>query len=393
MSSVYVVEGARTPFGSFGKSLKNISSLQLGTITAHEALQRAKVNPEEIGEVVYGNVIHSSIDAAYAARHIALRSDIPETVPAMLVNRLCGSGLQAVISSALSIQTGDAQLALCGGIENMSMSPHSTFNQRFQGQKFGNLQLEDMLLHTLTDQYIGCGMGITAENLAEMYGITREEQDQYALLSHQRAARAISSSRFAEEIIAVAVDEKRKQQLETDELVKPDSTLEQLLALRPSFKKDGTVTAGNSSGINDGAVSLILAGEESVQNKRVKPMSKIVSWAVCGVDPKIMGIGPVPAAQKALAKANLTIGDMDLVEVNEAFASQYLAVEKELGLDREKTNVNGGAIALGHPVGASGARLLLSLSYELRNRGGKYGLASLCIGGGQGIAMIIENVS
>ncbi|MDN4074646.1 thiolase family protein [Fictibacillus terranigra] len=393
MGSVYVVEGARTPFGSFGKSLKNISSLQLGTLTAREALQRAEVTPEEIGDVVYGNVIHSSIDAAYAARHIALSSDIPETVPAMLVNRLCGSGLQAVVSSALSIQTGDAQLALCGGIENMSMSPHVTFNQRFQGQKFGNLQLEDMLLHTLTDQYIGCGMGITAENLAEKYSITREEQDQYSLLSHQRAAKAIRSGRFAEEIVPVVTDGKKKLELENDELVKPDSTLEQLMKLRPSFKKDGTVTAGNSSGINDGAVSLILAGEDSVQSKRVRPLARIVSWAVCGVDPKLMGIGPVPAAQKALDKAGLAVEDMDLVEVNEAFASQYLAVEKELGLDREKTNINGGAIALGHPVGASGARLLLSLSYELRNRGAKYGLASLCIGGGQGIAMIIENVS
>lgn len=393
MNSVYLVDGARTAFGSFGKSLKNVSPLKLGTYTAREALVRSKIDPEDIGDVVYGNVIHSSSDAAYAARHIALQSNIPQSVPAMLVNRLCGSGMQAVISSALSLHMGEAQFALCGGIENMSLSPHSTFKQRFQSQKFGSLEFEDMLLQTLTDQYIGCGMGITAENLAEKYSISREEQDEYALLSHQRAAKAIASGRFSEEIIPVLSDEKRNIQFSTDELVKADSTLEQLAALRPSFKKGGTVTAGNSSGINDGAASLILAGDNAVKNKGVKPLARIVSWAVCGVDPNIMGIGPVPASQLALSKAGLTIADMDRVEINEAFASQYLAVEKELELNREKTNVNGGAIALGHPVGASGARILLSLAYELRNTGSKYGLASLCIGGGQGIAMVIENVS
>ncbi|MDM5338839.1 acetyl-CoA C-acetyltransferase [Fictibacillus enclensis] len=393
MTEVYVVEGARTPFGSFGKSLKNVSPIQMGTLTALEAMKRANIDPAQIGDVVYGNVIHSSIDAAYAARHVALKARVPETVPAMLVNRLCGSGLQAVISSALAIQTGDADLALCGGVENMSKSPHSTFNQRFQGQKFGNLEFEDMLLHTLTDQYIGCGMGITAENLAEKYSIKREEQDEYALLSHQRAAKAIREGRFTQETIPVVIEEKKSLTFTVDELVKPESTLQQLSALRPSFKKDGTVTAGNASGINDGAVSLVLAGEDSVKSKEVKPLARIVSWGISGVDPNIMGIGPVPASQKALAKATLSIEDMDLVEINEAFASQYLAVEKELSLDREKTNVNGGAIALGHPVGASGSRLLLTLAYELRNRGLRYGLASLCIGGGQGIAMIIENVS
>ncbi|RXY98648.1 thiolase family protein [Fictibacillus sp. S7] len=393
MTEVYVVEGARTPFGSFGKSLKNVSPIQMGTLTALEAMKRANIDPAQIGDVVYGNVIHSSIDAAYAARHVVLKAGVPETVPAMLVNRLCGSGLQAVISSALAIQTGDADLALCGGVENMSKSPHSTFNQRFQGQKFGNLEFEDMLLHTLTDQYIGCGMGITAENLAEKYSIKREEQDEYALLSHQRAAKAIREGRFTQETIPVVIEEKKSLTFTVDELVKPESTLQQLSALRPSFKKDGTVTAGNASGINDGAVSLVLAGEDSVKSKQVKPLARIVSWGISGVDPNIMGIGPVPASQKALAKATLSIEDMDLVEINEAFASQYLAVEKELSLDREKTNVNGGAIALGHPVGASGSRLLLTLAYELRNRGLRYGLASLCIGGGQGIAMIIENVT
>ncbi|SDM79335.1 acetyl-CoA C-acetyltransferase [Fictibacillus solisalsi] len=393
MTEVFVVEGARTPFGSFGKSLKSVSTIQMGTLTALEAIKRAKIDPAQIGDVVYGNVIHSSIDAAYAARHVALKAGVPDHVPAMLVNRLCGSGLQAVISSALAIQTGDAGLALCGGIENMSKSPHSSFNQRFQSQKFGNLEFEDMLLHTLTDQYIGCGMGITAENLAEKHSIGREEQDEYALLSHQRAAKAIHEGRFAQETIPVVIDEKKSLTFTVDELVKPDSTLQQLSALRPSFKKDGTVTAGNASGINDGAVSLVLAGEDSVNSNQVKPLARIVSWGISGVDPNIMGIGPVPASQKALAKVNLSIKDMDLVEINEAFATQYLAVEKELSLDREKTNVNGGAIALGHPVGASGSRLLLTLAYELRNRGLRYGLASLCIGGGQGIAMIIENVS
>ncbi|WP_026676880.1 thiolase family protein [Fictibacillus gelatini] len=391
MSAVYMIDGARTAFGSFGKSLKDVATAELGVITAKEAMKRSGVDPQEIGEVVYGNVIHSSRNAPYVARHIALKSGVPIQTPALLVNRLCGSGLQAVISAAITLQHEDAQVALCGGVENMSMSPHVTFNSRFHTQKFGSLQLEDMLLNTLTDEYLGSGMGITAENLARKYEITREEQDEYALLSHKRAAAAIKSGRLSEEIIPVVIG-KEGQEFSRDELVKEDTTLEKLAALKPSFEKGGTVTAGNSSGINDGAVSIILAEERKMKEKKIKPLAKIVSWAVSGVEPSIMGIGPVPAATRALEKAGLSINDIDYVEVNEAFASQYLAVEKELKLNREKTNVNGGAISLGHPVGASGARILLSLAYELRHKGARYGLASLCIGGGQGIAMIIENV-
>ncbi|MFC0188379.1 acetyl-CoA C-acetyltransferase [Fictibacillus aquaticus] len=390
MQSVFLMEGARTAFGAFGKQFKDTSPVTLGSVTALEAIRRANVEPGEIEDVVYGNVIHSTTNAAYVARHIALRSGIPQEVPAMLVNRLCGSGLQAAISSARTIMTGDADITLCGGVDNMSMSPHASFSHRFGGQKYGTLAFEDMLLHTLTDQHIGIGMGITAENLAREYGITREQQDEYAILSQQRAYRAAEAGKFAEEIIGVPV---KKGEALQDESIKGETSSDQLASLRPSFEKDGTVTAGNSSTINDGAATLILAGEKAVYRKNMKPIARIVSWAVSGVDPSVMGIGPVPAIKSALARAGLLLEDMDLVEVNEAFSAQYLAVEKELHLDRERTNINGGAIALGHPVGASGARILLTLSYELRRQRKRYGLASLCIGGGQGIAMIIENVA
>ncbi|MFC7371163.1 acetyl-CoA C-acetyltransferase [Fictibacillus iocasae] len=390
MQSVFLMEGARTAFGAFGKQFKDISPVTLGSVTAVEAMGRAGVEPGEIEDVVYGNVIHSSTNAAYLARHIALRSGVPQEVPAMIVNRLCGSGLQAAVTSASTIMTGDADITLCGGSENMSMSPHASFSHRFGGQKYGALQFEDMLLHTLTDQHIGIGMGITAENLASTYDISRQEQDEYAALSQQRAQKATMEGKFAQEIVGVPV---KSGDAMKDESIRGETTSDQLSLLRPSFDKAGTVTAGNSSTINDGAVSLILAGEKAVFRRNMKPLSRIVSWSVCGVDPSIMGIGPVPAIHSALAKAGLSIEDIDLVEVNEAFSAQYLAVEKELGLDRARTNVNGGAIALGHPVGASGARLLLSLAYELRRQHKRYGVASLCIGGGQGIAMVIENVA
>lgn len=390
MTEVYIVDGARTPFGSFGQSLKDVSATELGTISAVEALKRAKVEPEQIDNVVYGNVIHSSTNAAYVPRHIALKAGIPIETPAMAVNRLCGSGLQAVVTAAQNIKLGDSKISLAGGTENMSQAPHADFKSRFAGAKLGPFQMEDMLQSALTDEYVGCGMGITAENLAKKYNITREEQDEYAKLSHERAEAA--RDKFAEEIVPVEIKTRKGTVLfERDEHIKPDTTLETLAKLKPAFLKDGTVTAGNASGINDGAASVVLASEDALGDR--KPLARIVSWGIAGVEPSIMGIGPVPASQLALKRANLSLDDIDLVEINEAFASQYIAVEKELGLDRSKTNVNGGAIALGHPVGASGARILLSLAYELRRTNKRYGLASLCIGGGQGIAMIIENAN
>ncbi|PWA13175.1 acetyl-CoA C-acyltransferase [Pueribacillus theae] len=390
MKEVYLLDGARTAFGSFGQAFRDVSATELGKVTAIEALKRANVEPSQINQVVYGNVIHSSTSAAYVPRHIALQAGVPIETPVLGVNRLCGSGLQAVVSAAQSILLGEAEFALAGGTENMSQAPHSDFKSRFGGVKLGDLKLVDMLQSALTDEYAGCGMGVTAENLAKKYEISREEQDEYAKLSHERAEAA--REKFAEEIVPVEVKTRKGSiTVDRDEHIKPDTTMETLAKLRPAFLKDGSVTAGNASGINDGAASVVLASGEQIGDR--KPLAKIVSWGIAGVDPTIMGIGPAPASRMALERAGLTLSDIDFVEVNEAFAAQYIAVEKELGLDRSKTNVNGGAIALGHPVGASGARVLLTVAYELRRQGKRYGLASLCIGGGQGIAMIIENVN
>ncbi|MDR7075715.1 acetyl-CoA C-acetyltransferase [Neobacillus niacini] len=391
MTEVYLVDGARTPFTKFGGSFAQTGATELGKTSAIEALRRSNVDPLQIDHVIFGNVIHTEKNASYISRHIGLYSGVPQEVPALTLNRLCGSGLQAVVSAAQHILVGDANIVLAGGAENMSQSPYSTFTQRFAGAKMGNLSFNDMLLETLIDQYTGSGMGLTAEKLAEMYEITREEQDAFAVESNQRAVKAAAA--FQEEIVAVEVKTRKGSLIvREDEHIKPDVNMESLSKLKPSFKKDGTVTAGNASGINDGAVSLVAAGKQAVQKNNLKPIARIVSWAVSGVDPSIMGIGPVPAIQQALDRAKLTLDDMDVIEVNEAFAAQYLAVEKALGLDREKTNVNGGAIALGHPVGASGARVLLSAAYELRRKNARFAVVSLCIGGGQGIAMVIENV-
>jgi acetyl-CoA acyltransferase 2 len=391
MTEVYLVDGARTAFTKFGGSFAQTGVTELGKASAIEALRRSKVDPTQIDHVIYGNVIHTEKNASYLSRHIGLHSGVPKEVPAFSLNRLCGSGLQAVVAATQHILVGDAGIVLAGGAENMSQSPYSNFTQRFGGGKMGNLSFDDMLLETLTDQYTGSGMGLTAEKLAEMYEITREEQDAFAVESNQRAAKATLA--FQEEIVPVEVKTRSGSLLiQEDEHIKSDANMETLSKLKPSFKKGGTVTAGNASGINDGAASLVVAGKQSVQNNNLKPIARIVSWAVTGVDPTIMGIGPVPAIQQALNRAKLTLDDMDVIEVNEAFAAQYLAVEKALGLDRQKTNVNGGAIALGHPVGASGARVLLSAAYELRRRNAQFAVVSLCIGGGQGIAMVIEHV-
>ncbi len=392
MENVYLVNGARTAFGGFGGSFANVYATELGTATAIEALKRAKVKAEDINHVVYGNVIQSSVNAAYLARHIGLKAGVPKEVPALTLNRLCGSGAQAVVTAAQHILLGEADIVLAGGAENMSMAPFANFTQRFNGAKMGNLQFEDMLTATLTDQYTGAGMGMTAEKLAEQYSISREEQDAFAVESHQRAARAKENGVFAEEIIGVEVKNRKGSiVVDKDEHIKPEANTEALAKLRPAFKKDGTVTAGNASGINDGAASVVIAGQVAVDRHGLEPLARIVSWGVAGVDPTVMGIGPVPAIKQALKRANLSLEDIDLFEINEAFAAQYLAVEKELGLSSDKVNVNGGAVALGHPVGVSGTRILLSAAYELKRRGAKYAVASLCIGGGQGIAVVIEN--
>lgn len=393
MKNVYIVDGARTAFTAFGGSFATTDAVQLGTKTAVEALKRANVQPEQVDHVIYGGVITTGANSAYLARHIGLYAGVPKEVPALTLNRLCGSGMQSVVSAAQMIQLGEGDVVLAGGAENMSQSPYSNFEQRFSGSKLGNLEFTDMLQATLTDQYTGSGMGLTAEKLAEQYTISREEQDAFALLSNERAAKARQDGTFAKEIVPVAVATRKGETLiDQDEHIKEGGTLESLAKLRPAFKKDGSVTAANASGINDGAASVVVASEDFVNEQGLKPLARIVSWGIAGVDPTIMGIGPAPAIRQALERANLTMEDMDLVEINEAFAAQYIAVEKELGLDREKTNVNGGAIALGHPVGASGTRIILSAAYELQRRNGKYAVASLCIGGGQGIALIIERV-
>ncbi len=390
--TVYILDGARTAFGAYGGAFVQETATRLGTIAAKAALERTGVDATDVDNVVFGNVIQSHNGAAYLARHIALEAGVPLEVPALTVNRLCGSGLQAVVTAAKDIALGDSRVSLVGGAESMSMTPYLLRGVRF-GLRMGDGQAIDMLGEVLTDCRGNIPMGVTAENLAKKYEISREEQDEFALLSHQRAATAQSSGRFAEEIVAVEVKSKRGSTLvKLDEHIRPDTSLAGLAKLRPAFVSDGTVTAGNASGINDGAAALVIAGEDAVRSHGWTPKAKIVSYGVAGVDPAHMGIGPVPAIQKALQAAGLRKEDIALWEVNEAFAAQYLSVEKELGLPRDRTNVNGGAIALGHPVGASGARLLLTLVYELKKRGDRYGVASLCIGGGQGIAMVVEAV-
>ncbi|POB10383.1 acetyl-CoA C-acetyltransferase [Sulfobacillus sp. hq2] len=391
-TEIYLLAGARTPFGTYGGTLKDIDSTELGRIAAEEAIRRAGLEPAHMDFAIVGNVLPSSPDAAYTARHVALNAGMSLSAPALTVNRLCGSGLQAAISAAQSLVLGEGQVALAGGTENMSQAPFHLRNSRF-GVKAGAPVLTDGLLDVLTDMGCGLGMGATAENLAEQYGITREAQDAYAALSQARAYQAQVSGRLQEEIVPVPVRVKGQiTEFALDEHMRPGTTVETLAHLKPAFKTPGTVTAGNASGINDGSAMLVLATGDFVQAHGLRPLARIVSYGVAGVDPRIMGIGPVPASRIALENAGLDIEDVGLVEINEAFASQYLAVEQELGLDRDKTNVNGGAIALGHPVGASGARLLLTLALEMRRRHQQFGLASLCIGGGQGIACVIESV-
>jgi len=392
VKDVVIIDGARTAFGTFGGALRDTSATDLGVVAAKAALERPKVDPKQMDQVIFGNVLQTSGDAVYLARHIGLKAGVPKEVPALTVNRLCGSGLQAILLGAQEIQLGQADFVLAGGTENMSMAPHQIRGARW-GLPLGEQKLEDYLWVALVDSYNGLGMANTAENLGRKYSIAREAADEFAYRSHMLAAKAREDCRFSKEITPVEVKTKKGTiTVDKDEHIRADTTLEALSKLQARFEKGGTVTPGNASGINDGAAAVVVASADAAAKAGLVPMARIVSGGVCGVDPDIMGIGPAPSSRQALARAGKKIEDMDLVEINEAFATQYLAVEKDLGLDRDRTNVNGGAIALGHPLGASGARLLLTLAYELRERGGKYGLASLCIGGGQGIAAIVERV-
>ncbi|KAK3824754.1 MAG: Thiolase, N-terminal domain-containing protein [Benniella sp.] len=392
MASIFIVAAKRTPFGAFGGKLKDYTASELGAFASKAAL--ADLGKEvPIDSVIVGNVAHTDPAGPYLARHVGLRSGLGITVPALTVNRLCGSGFQSVINGAHEIIAGDANIVLTGGSESMSLSPYALRNIRFGGTRFGvDLKLEDTLAAALVDRFPQeTPMAITAENLAQQHNISRQQCDEYALLSQQRWAEAQKAGRFNAEI--VPVEYKVKKAVETlahDEHPRPATTLETLAKLPPVFKKDGTVTAGNASGISDGAGAVIVASDKAVKEHGLKPLAKVVSWHVTAVEPTIMGIGPVTAIQGALKKAGLGLKDMDLVEVNEAFAAQYLAVEKELGLDRSKTNLSGGAIALGHPLGASGSRIIAHLTHELQRTQGKYAIGSACIGGGQGIAVVLE---
>ena len=389
---VFILGGKRTPMGQYVGALKDISAIDLGAAAAQGAFAATGVSPEEIDHTIMGNALQTSGDAIYGARHVALKAGVPFDRPALTVNRLCGSGIQSIVSGAQMIQLGEANTALVGGIESMSQAPHVIRGAR-SGFALGEGKLEDSLMVALLDTYCNTPMAGTAENLARKFEISREEQDAYAYRSQQEAKRAQEACYFSEEIVPVEVKSRKGSfMFEQDDHLRPETTLEGLAKLRPAFAKDGFVTAGNASGIVDGGAALVIAGGEFVKDKGLSPLGRIVSWAYAGVEPEIMGIGPVPATRKALEKAGLNLGDMDLIEVNEAFAAQYLAVEKELGLDRSKTNVNGGAIALGHPLGATGTRLVLTALLELRRRQGRYALATACIGGGQGIAMIVERV-
>ena len=387
---ILILGGARTPMGEYGGSLRDLTANELGAIAARAALERSNVAPEAIDHTVMGNALQTSADAIYGARHVALKAGVPVDRPALTVNRLCGSGIQSIVTGAQMIQLGEATAVLAGGMESMSQTPHVIRGARW-GLKLGEGKLEDLLMASLMDSYCGFYMAQTAENLARKMDISREQQDEFALLSQKRAFEAWEAGRFQEEVVPVEIKTRKGVTLfERDDHLRPDTTMEGLAKLRPAFSKDGFVTAGNASGIVDGAAAIVIADEETARRLEAKPLGRVVSWGVAGVPPEIMGIGPVPASQKALAAAGLKLEDIDLVEVNEAFAGQYIAVERDLGLDREKTNVNGGAIAIGHPLGASGTRLVLTVLLELRRRGKRFGLATACIGGGQGIAMIIE---
>lgn len=392
MREVVIASGARTAIGSFGGSLKDVPPTELGAVTAREALRRAGISGDQVNHVVFAQVMHTDASDPYISRVVGMRAGIPENVPALTVNRLCGSGLQAIVTAAQFIRCGDADVVLAGGAESMSRVPYWLTGARW-GYRLGHAQTVDALLAALHDPFHACHMGAATETLVKRYGITREDQDRFALESHRRAARAREEGVFAEEIVPVEVRRGKETVLFAhDEHIRPDTSLEKLSALPPVFQEGGTVTAGNSSGINDGAASVVVMGEDVAQKLGIEPMARLVSYGFGAVEPLSFGIGPVPAIRQALSRAGLRLDDMDVIELNEAFAGQALAVMKELDMDPERTNPHGGAVALGHPVGATGAILTVKALYDLRHRKLRYALVTMCIGGGQGIAAIFERL-
>jgi acetyl-CoA C-acetyltransferase len=390
MERAVILDGVRTAFGNFGGTLKDISAVELGVIVSKKAIEKSGINPSEIGESIFGNVVPAGKDAIYLARHIGLKSGLPIEAPALSVNRLCGSGMEAVIQAAKKVYLNESSLVLAGGVESMSQAPYVVRNARW-GVRYGATEFEDSLAQGLTDMYVELPMGMTAENLAVQYSISREEQDMWAASSQERAEKATKDGLLSEEITAVTIQGKTPIIFEKDEFIRGASSKDKMTSLKPAFKKDGTVTAGNASGLNDGAVAMLISAETFAKKLDKKPLAIIKGYGHSGCDPARMGIGPALAIPNALKSCGLELIDMGLIEINEAFAAQYLACQKELKLNPEITNVNGGAIAIGHPLGASGARVTLTLAYEMKRRNIKYGVASLCIGGGQGIALILEN--
>ncbi len=389
---VVILDGARTAIGAFGGSLAGVAPTETATHVTKAAMERAGVEPEEIGHVVFGHVINTEAKDMYLSRVAAVNAGIPVETPAMTINRLCGSGAQAVVSAAQHLMLGDAEMAVAGGAESMSRSPHATQMTRW-GQKMGDMKVTDMMIGALSDPFEGVHMGITAENVAAEHQISREEQDVFAVESQRRAGVAIKEGRFASQIAPIEVKVKRDMvAFDTDEHGKPDATVEGLSKLRAAFKKDGSVTPGNASGINDGAAAIVLATAEAAEKRGLKPRARLLGYAHAGVRPEVMGIGPVPAVQNLLEKTGLNLDQFDVIESNEAFAAQACAVNKGLGLNTDKVNPNGGAIALGHPIGATGAIITIKALYELERIGGRYGLVTMCIGGGQGIALALENL-
>jgi acetyl-CoA C-acetyltransferase len=393
MPDVMIVSATRTAIGSFGGKLRDLPPTELGAIVVREALRRAEINPEDVGDVVFGNVIHTEPRDMYLARVVALNGGIHPKTPCLTVNRLCGSGLQAIVSAAQHLMLGDADIAVAGGAESMSRAPHSTNNIR-TGKKMGALTVIDMMLGALNDPFGHGHMGVTGENVARRWQITRADQDALALESQRRAAKAISEGRFASQITGVKVRSGREETMfDTDEHVKPTTDMAALSALKPVFNKEGTVTAGNSSGINDGAAAVVLITDNELKRRQTKPFGRIVGYAHAGVEADVMGVGPIDAVRKLLDRTGLKVSDFDVIESNEAFAAQACAVARELGFPEERTNPNGGAIALGHPVAATGAILVTKALYELGRTSGRYGLITMCIGGGQGIALALENMN
>jgi len=391
--NIVILDGARTPMAEYNGALADVTAIDLGAHAAREAMSRSGVSPSAIDHVIFGNALQTSGDAIYGARHVGLKAGVPKEVPAVTVNRLCGSGFESIVQGAHRILLGEAETVLAGGMENMSQAPHVIRGAR-KGLRLGQGQLEDSLMVALMDSYCGLYMAQTSDRVAAKYGITRAEQDEYALSSQQRAAEAWKACRLSEEVAPIEVKAGRKTvKVERDDHMRPDSTLEGLAALPPSFGKDGSVTAGNASGIVDGAAAVVVTSAAKAATTGKRPLGRLVSWAVVGVEPELMGLGPAPAARAALMRAGLGIADIGLWEINEAFAGQILGVIRELGLDREKLNVNGGAIALGHPLAATGARCTLTLLKEMRRRGVRYGVAGACIGGGQGIAVVLESAA